>query len=60
MPNRVIGVLLLLFGVAAVCFTLGLFVLGRRDDLMAVLLCVMGALALRALHLAARASEGRP
>ena len=54
-----IGMLLFLFGVAAVCFGLGLVALGQRDDLLAVLLCATGALSLRAMHLAARVGEGR-
>ncbi len=58
MPRRVTSVLLVLFSVAAVCFALGLVALGRRDDLMAVLLCGLGGLALRALHQAAHLGGG--
>ena len=49
--------LLVLFAIAAASFTLGLIALGRGDDLTAILLCGLGALSLRALHLAARIAE---
>jgi hypothetical protein len=58
MPNRVTATLLILFAVAVTCFLLGLFLLRSRNDLGALLACVLGALALRALHQSARASEG--
>ena len=57
MPNRVTGMLMLLFAVAAICFSLGLLALGRANDLLAVLLCAAGGLALRALSQAARVAE---
>ena len=57
MPNRVTGMLLVLFAVAATCFSLGLLALGQGRDLLAVLLCASGGLALRALSQAARVAE---
>ena len=57
MPSRATGMLLVLFAIAAASFTLGLIALGRGDDLTAILLCGLGALSLRALHLAARIAE---
>ena len=57
MPNRVTGMLLILFAIAAACFSLGLLALGKGDDLLAVLLCGAGGLSLRALSQAARVAE---
>ena len=57
MPNRVTGMLMLLFTIAATCFSLGLLALGRGNDLLAVLLCGAGGLSLRALSQAARVAE---
>jgi hypothetical protein len=58
MPNRVTGTLLLFFALAATSFVVGIFLLRGKNDLGALLSCAVGALALRALHQAARASEG--
>ncbi len=49
--------LLVLFAIAAACFSLGLMALGDGRDLLAVLLCAAGALALRVLSQAARVAE---
>lgn len=49
--------LMLLFAIAATCFSLGLLALGRGSDMLAVLLCGAGGLALRALSSAARLAE---
>jgi hypothetical protein len=57
-PDRVTGVLLLFFAIAAACFALGLWALGDSADLLAVLLLALGALSLRGVSQAARASEG--
>jgi hypothetical protein len=57
MPLRATGVLLALFAIAASAFGMGMFSLTEGHDLLAILLCLIGALALRALHQAARLAE---
>lgn len=49
--------LLVLYGVAAGAFALALLSLRRGDDVMAVVLGIAGALALRALRRAAKIAE---
>ncbi len=56
--NRAVVMLVVFLTVAAGAFGLGLWALGDGDDLVAFLLCVLGALALRGLHLAAQVAEG--
>ncbi len=58
MPSRATAVLFALFAIAAAAFGGGLWSLTRDDDLLAILLGGVGALALRALHQAARLAEG--
>lgn len=58
MPTRATAVLLVLFAISAVAFGLALLALGREQDLMALLLGIIGALGLRALHQAAKVAEG--
>jgi len=57
-PTRVTAVLLLLFLIAVAAFGLGLLALSRAADLLALLLCAVGALSLAALGRIARLSEG--
>jgi len=57
-PNRVTFVLLVFFALAAASFVLGLYALGEGQDLVAILLCGLGALSLRALKQAGRAADG--
>jgi hypothetical protein len=49
--------LLLLLAVATLSFGAGLLALSEQSDLLATLLCVVGALALRTLSLAARVAQ---
>jgi hypothetical protein len=58
MPTRATAVLVALFAIAAAAFGAGLWSLTENDDLLAMLLGGIGALALRALHQAARIAEG--
>ncbi len=58
MPTRASAVLLVLFAMAAAAFGAGLWSLTQGDDLLAMLLGGVGAMALRALHQAARLVEG--
>ena len=58
MPTRATTVLLALFAIAAAAFGAGLWSLTQDDDLLAMLLGAVGALALRAMHQAARVVEG--
>ena len=58
MPRRAVIVLSIFFVIAATCFALALMSLARTDDVMALLLAVLGALSLRGMHLAARAADG--
>lgn len=57
MPNRATTMLLVLFAVAVVAFVLALLTLAQGDDMTAIVLCVVGALSLRALHQAAKVAE---
>lgn len=56
--NRAVLMLIVFLAVAALAFALGLWALGDGDDLMAFLLCALGALSLRGLHLAAQVADG--
>ena len=56
--NPAVAMLVVFLAIAAGSFGLGLWALGDGDDLMALLLCILGALSLRGLHLAAQATEG--
>jgi hypothetical protein len=58
MPDRVTGVLLLFYGIAAASFAVGLYALAHGVDLMAVLLLAFGALSLRALSQSSRVGDG--
>lgn len=58
MPTRASAVLLALFAIAAAAFGAGLWSLTKDDDLLAMLLGAVGALALRAMHQSARIVEG--
>ncbi|RLB47794.1 MAG: hypothetical protein DRI90_25990 [Deltaproteobacteria bacterium] len=58
MPNRVTAILLVLFVIAVASFGLGLLALSRAADLLALLLCVLGALSLAALGRVARLGDG--
>ena len=58
MPSRATAMLLVLFAIAAIAFGAGLWSLTEANDLLAILLGGVGALALRALHQAARLVEG--
>jgi len=49
--------LLVLFAVAVVAFVLALLTLAQGDDMTAIVLCVVGALSLRALYQAAKVAE---
>jgi len=57
-PARVIAILLVLFVIAVAAFGLGLMALSRAADLLALLLCGVGALSLAALGRVARLSDG--
>ena len=58
MSTRASAVLLALFAIAAAAFGAGLWSLTKDDDLLAMLLGAVGALALRAMHQSARLVEG--
>ncbi|MCA9622147.1 MAG: hypothetical protein KC731_24155 [Myxococcales bacterium] len=57
MPNRATAVLVLFYAIAAIAFALALLSLTRGDDVMAVVLGLLGATALRALWRAAKLAE---
>jgi hypothetical protein len=56
-PTRATVVLLTFYAIAAVSFALGLVALGRADDVMAVVLGILGGLSLRALRRASKLAE---
>lgn len=47
--NRLVVILLALFVLSASAFLLALRALGRSDDLMALLMCMLGALSLKVI-----------
>ncbi|MEQ9324888.1 MAG: hypothetical protein RIF41_37320 [Polyangiaceae bacterium] len=57
MPNRATAVLILFYVIAAGAFAFALLSLRRGDDVLAVVLGLLGALSLRALRRAAKIAE---
>jgi len=57
--DRELALLVALLAIAAVAFALGLWSLGQRDDVSALVLLVLGATAARGVAQALRALERR-
>jgi len=55
--NRLVVILLALFVLSASAFLLALRALGRREDLMALLMCVLGALSIKVIMQASQRSR---